>query len=144
LGYYVLAVCGLLLSFTALLYPITAFVGRVPLRRFASAVAPAQAVAVGTRSSLASLAPLVEGAGERLRLPKEVAGLVLPLSVSTFKVNRTISAPLQLYFLTHLYGLPLRPGYVLTFTLTTVLLSFTSAGLPGGSESLVTLPLYLA
>lgn len=144
LGYYVLVLSTLLLAFTALLYPVTALLGRVPLRRFAAGVAPAQAVAAGTRSSLASLPPLFEGASEHLGLPAEVAGLVLPLSVSTFKVNRAISAPLQLYFLTHLYGLPLRPGYVLSFTLTAVLLSFTSAGIPGGGESLVTLPLYLA
>lgn len=143
LGYFVLVISAVLLAFTALVYPLTAFFGRVTLRRFASGVAPAQAVAAGTRSSLASLAPLIEGAGERLRLPKDVTGLVLPLSVSTFKLNRMISAPLQLYFLTHLYGLPLRPGYVLSFMLTTILLSFTSAGLPGGGESFVTLPLYL-
>jgi proton glutamate symport protein len=143
LGHYVVAVCAMLFAFTALLYPVTAFAGRVSLRRFAAAVWPAQAVAVGTRSSLASLPPLVEGAGGGLGLPAEVSGLVLPLSVSAFKLNRTISAPLQLYFLTQLYGLPLRPGYVITFTLTTVLLSFTSPGIPGGGESLVTLPLYL-
>jgi proton glutamate symport protein len=143
-GYYVLVVSGLLLAFTALLYPVTAVFGRVPARRFAAGVAPAQAVAVGTRSSLASLAPLVEGAGRLLRLPSEVVGLVLPLSVSTFKVNRAISGPVQLYFLTQLYGLPLRPGYVLTFTAATILLSFTYAGIPSGGESLVALPLYLA
>jgi Na+/H+-dicarboxylate symporter len=143
LGHYVVAVCATLLAFTALLYPVTAFAGRVSLRRFAAGVWPAQTVAVGTRSSLASLPPLVEGAGVRLGLPAEVSGLVLPLSVSAFKLNRMISAPLQLYFLTHLYGLPLRPGYVITFTLTTVLLSFTSPGIPGGGETLVTLPLYL-
>lgn len=143
LGYYVVAVCALLFAFTALLYPVTAFFGRVSLRRFATGVWPAQAVAVGTRSSLASLPPLVEGAAGRLGLPAEVSGLVLPLSVSAFKLNRTISAPLQLYFLTQLYGLPLRPGYVITFTLTTVLFSFASPGIPGGGDGLVMLPLYL-
>lgn len=142
-GFYVLALSGLLLVFTALLYPVSSLFGRVPLRRFAAGVWPAQAVAVGTRSSLASLAPLIEGANGRLRLPTEVSGLVLPLSVSSFKLNRAISAPLQLYFLTHLYGLPLKPGYVLTFMAAELLFSFTSAGIPSGGETLATLPLYL-
>jgi proton glutamate symport protein len=143
IGYYVLALSALLVALTALLYPLTALLGRVTLRRFAAGVWPAQAVAVGTRSSLASLAPLVEGANVRLRLPAEVSGLVLPLSVSSFKLNRAVSAPLQLYFLTHLYGLPLRPGYVFTFMAAEILFSFTSAGIPSGGETLATLPLYL-
>lgn len=142
-GFYVLELSGLLLAFTALLYPVSFVLGRVPLRRFASGVWPAQAVGIGTRSSLASLAPLIEGSTERLRLPAEVSGLVLPLSVSSFKLNRAISAPFQLYFLAHLYGLPLRPGYVLTFVATEILFSFTSVGIPSSGETLATLPLYL-
>ena len=142
-GLYVLAVCGLLLAFTALLYPVTAAFGGVSLRAFAAGVWPAQAVAVGTRSSLASLAPLSEGATRRLRLPSEVSDFVLPLSVSVFKVNRAISSPLQFYFLTQLYGLPLRPGAVLTFTAAIILISFATPGIPG-SEMFAALPLYLA
>jgi proton glutamate symport protein len=143
IGLYILVVCGLLLAFTALLYPVTAVFGGVSLRAFAAGVWPAQAVAVGTRSSLASLAPLTEGATQKLRLPAEAADLVLPLSVSVFKLNRAVSSPLILYFLTQLYGLPLRPGYVLTFAATVILISFTNPGIPG-SESFATLPLYLA
>jgi Na+/H+-dicarboxylate symporter len=143
IGLYVLASCALPLAVTALLYPVTAAFGGVSLRAFAAGVWPAQAVAIGTRSSLAALAPLTEGAAGKLRLPSEVSDLVLPLSVSVFKVSRAVSAPLQLYFLTQLYGLPLRPGYVLTFAATVALLSFTTPGLPG-SQLFAMVPLYLA
>ena len=42
LVFYVVLVCGVLLLETALLYPLAALVARVPLGRFARAVAPAR------------------------------------------------------------------------------------------------------
>ena len=60
---------ALLLAATLLLYPVTAFLGRAPTGRFARGAAPAQAVAIGTRSSLAALPALVEGGQPHLGLP---------------------------------------------------------------------------
>ncbi len=143
-GYYVLILCAILLAFTILLYPVTALLGRISILEFALGSAPAQAVAIGARSSLAALGPLIDGANDRLQISTRVSGVVLPLSVSTFKLNRVVSAPLQLYFLAHLYGVSLRPGFVVTFILATILFSFTAAGIPSAGESMVSLPLYLA
>ena len=55
LGYAVLALSAILVVMTLLLYPFTALAGKVGMRRFAAAAAPAQTIAAGTRSSLASL-----------------------------------------------------------------------------------------
>ncbi|MGH7719976.1 MAG: dicarboxylate/amino acid:cation symporter, partial [Gemmatimonadaceae bacterium] len=143
LGAWVLLVCGLLLGFTAILYPIATLVGGVPLRRFAAAVAPAQVVAVSSRSSLASLPSLIDGAERRLGLPPAITGLALPLAVSTFKVNRTISSTVKFLFLATLYGIPLEATNIATFVLSVTLLSFSSPGLPS-TGTLVTLPVYVA
>ena len=51
--------------FTVLLYPLSAFGGRIRISDFARGVAPSQLVAVSTRSSLAALPALVEGARDR-------------------------------------------------------------------------------
>lgn len=143
LGWFVVVCCVLLIGFTILLYPITALLGRVSMGRFAWGVAPSQAVAMGSRSSLATLPALMEGADKRLGVPTEVGSFVLPLAVSAFKVNRTISSPLKLLFLAHVYGITLDPGTVALFIPTVMLLSFSSPGIPSGGF-LVTTPFYLA
>jgi proton glutamate symport protein len=141
---YIAIVCGLLLLFTLLLYPMTAVLGRTTIRTFARAVAPAQLVAVSTRSSVAALPALVEGGRTHLRLPAPFTGFVLPLSVSLFKVNRTLSSLVKLFFLAHVYGVALRPGAIATFLAIETILSFGTAGVPLGGMSLKGLPAYLA
>lgn len=143
IAWYLVVLSVLLVAFTAVLYPLTALLARMPIRTFARGVAPSQAVALGTRSSLASLPALMEGAQNRLALPVGVSAFVLPLAVSTFKVNRTISAPFKLLFLAHLFGIPVSPGFLVIFVASVVVLSFSSPGIPSGGF-LTTLPLYLA
>ena len=142
IGWFVVGVSALLILCTLLLYPLTALLGRVSLAKFARAVAPSQTVAAGTRSSLACLPPLLEGA-ERLDLPTEVSGFVLPLSVSTFKINAGITQPFELMFLSSMFGLTMSPAFLVSFAVTTILISFTSAGVPSGGR-LVSWPMYLA
>ena len=104
---FVAVLAILLVAFNLALYPVAALLGVVPLRTFAAAVLPAQIVGFSTRSSLASLPALLEGANRRMGLSPVVSGFVLPLAVSTFKVNRTISSPAKVMFMAYLYGIPL-------------------------------------
>jgi len=144
LGGLVLLQCGLMTAFTLLLYPATALIGRVPLGAFARAVAPAQLVALSTRSSIASLPALVEGARTHLNLPQSATSFVLPLTVSLFKVNRTISSTSKLLFLAYVFNVPLSAATIATFVLTVVVLSFSSVGVPNGGSAFKTLPAYVA
>jgi proton glutamate symport protein len=141
---FVLLVSGVLLLFTALLYPVSGIMGRTSIRAFARAAAPAQLVAVSTRSSLASLPALVQGARQHLQLSATMTGFVLPLSVSTFKVNRTISSTTKLLFLAHVFDVPLGAPELATFLVSALILSFSSVGVPGGGSAFRTLPAYLA
>jgi proton glutamate symport protein len=144
LGGLVLLQCGLMTGFTLLLYPISAIGGRVSIAAFARAVLPAQLVAASTRSSIAALPAMLEGARTHLRLPASATSFVLPLTVSLFKVNRTISSTSKLLFLAYVYGVPLSAGTIATFVATVIVLSFSSAGLPGGGSAFKTLPAYVA
>jgi len=144
LGAWIVLVSGLLLLSTALLYPASVLLGGTTLRAFARAVAPAQLVAVSTRSSIASLPALVEGARDRLKLPDAATGFVLPLSVSLFKINRTISSTAKLIFLAYVYGIPLSSRTLASFLVTVMILSFSTVGLPSGGTNFKTLPAYLA
>lgn len=118
--------------FLALLYPIVVFVARIPALTFARAVLPAQAVAIASSSSLASLPALLEGADRRLQLPPHVAGVVLPLAVSTFKVCTPLLWLIAAVFLGHFYGVPLGPTQLLAVTVTALLTSFSTPGVPHG------------
>jgi proton glutamate symport protein len=144
LGAFIVLVSGLLLLATLLLYPVTALLGRTPMRRFARAVAPAQLVAISTRSSIASLPALIEGASQHLRLPAAATAFVLPLTVALFKINRTISPTAKLLFLAHIYNIPLSAPTIVVFLATVMLLSFSTVGVPNGGSSFATLPAYLA
>lgn len=141
--FYVVLVSGLLLAFTGLLYPLTAILGGIPIRRFAQAVAPAQLVAVSTRSSLASLPALVEGGRER-GLPIAATGFVLPLAVAMFKLSMAITHPFMLLFLAHTFGVPLGVDRIVVFVGTIFLISFATLGIPGGNPGVSTLPAFVA
>lgn len=144
LGAFIVLVSALLLLATLLLYPVTALFGRIPIRKFARAVAPAQLVAVSTRSSIASLPALIEGGTDHLRLPVTATGFVLPLTVAVFKVNRTISSTAKLLFIAHVYNIPLSAQTIVAFLATVILLSFSSVGVPDGGTAFATVPAYLA
>jgi Na+/H+-dicarboxylate symporter len=144
LAWYLVALCGLLLLATLLLYPLTVAFGRTSFRRFASALVPAQIVALGTQSSLASLPALIEGGRDRLKLPEIQTGFVLPLCVSTFKVNQGIYPLFKFFLLAHVFGIPLSPQDIGSFVVVSTLLSFGVAGVPRGGGGFRTLPLFLA
>ena len=144
LGGLVLLQCGLMTAFTLLLYPITAIGGRVSIAAFARSLLQAQLVAISTRSSIASLPAMLDGARTHLQLPPSATSFVLPLTVSLFKVNRTISSTSKLLFLAYVYGVPLSATTIATFVATVIVMSFSSAGLPGGGSAFKTLPAYVA
>lgn len=143
-AYYVAVLCAIVLVVGLALYPVTAIVGRISLRRFARAAAPAQAMAIATRSSLASLPGLIEGARRELGDRPALTGFVLPLSVATFKINTPISDLVGPLFLAHLYGVPLSASQVVTMTLVTIGMSFSNPGIPSGGLFVVTAPVMLS
>lgn len=131
--YYVVAICAALVLFTFLIYPIASMVGRIPLGWFTRAVLPAQAVALSSSSSLASLPALVEGS-RALGLPLPVSGFVLPFAVSTFKAASPITWLMGTLFLAKLYGVSMSTTAAVTIVLTAVVLSFTTPGVPQGAQ----------
>ena len=73
---------------------------------FARAVAPAQVVAAGTRSSIAALPAMVEGARDELKLPASATGFVLPLPWRRSS-STDDHQPAKLLFVAHVFGVPL-------------------------------------
>jgi Na+/H+-dicarboxylate symporter len=132
LTYYIVAMATANVILIVLLYPTVWIVARVSMARFARAALPAQAVAVSTRSSLASLPALIEGAEQRLQLPESVTRVALPLAVSTFKIGSPLVWTVAAIFLARLYGVDLTVTDRLTIAATAALSSFSVPGVPHG------------
>lgn len=143
-GWYVIVLCGLVAVATLACYPVAALFGRIPIARFARAAAPAQMVAVSTRSSLASLPALVDGARRHLGDRPAITGFVLPLAVSTFKLNTPIADLVGPLFLAHLYGIDLSAAQIATMTVVCIAMSFSNPGIPSGGLFVVTAPVMLS
>lgn len=143
LGYYVGMVIVLHVVTGGGLYLLAVVAGRVPLVRFARAVFPAQAVGFTSRSSLAALPALVEGARDQLRLPAEVTGFVLPLAVSVFKLTSPIYWTLGAIFVGRLYGIELAPSQLAYIGAAAIALNAATPGIPSGGL-LIQAPVYAA
>jgi Na+/H+-dicarboxylate symporter len=143
LGFYIAAYSIASVVFTLLLYPVVASVGRIPMRDFARATFPAQAIAFSSSSSIASLPALVEGAEQRLHLPKDVTGFVLPLAVSMFKFAGPVAWTFGALFVAWFYQVELHAVQYATIAFATVFLGFAAPGVPRGAF-LMLAPLFLA
>jgi Na+/H+-dicarboxylate symporter len=130
-GYIVLTI-ALCLVVIAAMYAAAVVLGRVPLARFARAVAPAQAVALGTRSSLAALPAELRGAETHLGLPPASVAMLLPLAVATFRISVTVAIVVGTFFLAQLSGVELTLAQRVSVAATAVLLSLGVPGVPGG------------
>lgn len=128
---YVVTTAILLLIAVAAMYPLVWLRG-VPLRRFARAVAPAQGIAVSSRSSLAALPALIDGASA-LGMPERVTGFFLPFSTSLFRVGAAVALPAGALFIAALYRVDLTATKLVTIGVTSVLLTFSAPGIPNGS-----------
>lgn len=131
-GYYIVVTSGLLCIQTIALYPIASLLGGVSVMRFAEAVFPAQAIAFSSRSSLASLPGLLEGAETKLQCPSAITGFVLPLAVSVFKINTPVLFLAGACFVARLYGLSLSAADIAQIVTAGALLSFGVPAVPVG------------
>lgn len=144
LGAYIILCSAVCLLMTGLLYPLAVWVGRAPLGPLLRSLSPAQLVAMGTRSSLASLPALIEGGEKHLRLPPSVTGFVLPLTAALFKLTPVVSGVFLGVFAAHVFGITLTLIQLAYFLLFKMILSVTVVGVPRGGGGFNTLPAYTA
>lgn len=115
------------------LYPMASWLGGIPMREFAQAALPAQAVAFSSRSSLAALPAMIEAARTRLHLPEEIPSFFLPLAASVYRIGAAVGQTVGVVFIAQLYGVALGPAALASVVLTVVATSFSVPGIPGGS-----------
>ena len=144
LGHYVLTVTLMGGFILVLAYAVAVGLGRTGLVRFAGAVLPAQAVALSTQSSLASLPAMLDSAG-RLGLRASTAEFVLPLAVVIFRATSAAMNLAVVYYIAALAGIEVPPAIALAGILIAALISLSAVSLPGSISFVVSIgPIALA
>ena len=111
-------------------YAIARFAGHIPLGRFARAIAPAQAIAASTQSSIATL-PAMMVSAERLGIDERDAAVILPMAVATFKITAPSNTLLMALALAWMAGVDVSPLQIAVALPLAVLSSLAILGMPG-------------
>ena len=128
--HYIVIVSAVGIVIWMLAYPLAVFGGRVPLGRFARAVAPSQAVAISTQSSLASL-PAMLRSSEAVGVQPATAGVVLPLAVAIFRATGPGMNVAVVLYVAHWYGIELGPLQIAAGIAAAAITTLGAVSLPG-------------
>jgi Na+/H+-dicarboxylate symporter len=128
--HYIVIVSSLGFIVLLLAYPVAALFGRVSIARFARAVAPAQAVAISTQSSLASL-PTMLAASESLGAAPATSGIVLPIAVAIFRATSPAMNLAVALYIAHWLGVTIGPGALAAGVCTAAITTMGAVSLPG-------------
>jgi Na+/H+-dicarboxylate symporter len=130
LAHYIALVAAIGATILVAGYLVAIFAARQRPTAFARAVAPAQAVALSTQSSLASL-PAMLNSCRRLGLADTTAEFVLPLAVALFRATSpAMNLAVSIYVASPM-GLALSPAVLVTGLAVTMLTTLGSVSLPG-------------
>ena len=141
-GLYIVVYSVATVVMTLALYPVVSALSGIPVRRWASAVLPAQLIAFTSSSSVASLPSMLEAVNGPLALPSRAGGFVLPLAVSTFKIAAPVSWSIGACFIGWFYGVPLHASQMGIIAFAAVFLAFAGPGVPNGAFLMLT-PLFV-
>lgn len=141
-SYILLAALLTVAVLVVLVYPAAVLAGGVPLGRLVRACAPAQAVALSSRSTMASLPAMIDAA-RALGVAERVTVFVVPLAASMLRVGSAVGQTVAVLFAARLFDVSIAPLHLVAILIVTVLTTFTVPGIPGGSI-VVMVPILLA
>jgi Na+/H+-dicarboxylate symporter len=124
----VISVVGILVTLAA--YPLAVVSGRVSLGRFTRGLIAPQAVAISTRSSLASLPAMLTSA-RTLGIREQVADVALPISVALFRATGPAMNVAVAFYVAHWLGLQPSLGQMIAATAVGAVMSYGAVSLPG-------------
>lgn len=126
-------VLALLAHVVIVLLPALRLGARLSVRAFFASVSDALLLAFSTASSNAALPVSMAAARDRLGVPRDIVGFVLPAGASLNKNGAAAYKAVTAIFLAQIYGVSLTPGVLLTIAATSTLAAFAGTGVPGSS-----------
>jgi proton glutamate symport protein len=130
LGHYVALISAVGILVTLAGYPLARIAGSVSLGAFARGLIAPQAVAISTRSSLASL-PAMLTAARGLGVRDQVADVTLPISVALFRATGPAMNVAVAFYVAHWLGLEPTLGQMIAATAVGAVMSYGAVSLPG-------------
>ena len=128
--HYILSVSAIGVAVLIAAYGVAVLIARQGLLRFARAVLPAQAMAISTQSSLASLPAMLVGC-RALGLRETTGELVLPLAVALFRATGPAINLAVAIYAAKLAGMELTPLMLATGVAVALVTTIGSVSLPG-------------
>ena len=130
LGHYVVVISAVGVLVTLLGYPLAVIAGRIGFSRFTKAMIAPQAVAISTRSSLASL-PAMLAAARAMGIREQVADVTLPISVALFRATGPAMNVAVAFYVAHWLGLEPSLAQFIAATAVGAVMSYGAVSLPG-------------
>lgn len=138
LAHYILTVSAMGAVVLVGAYLLAFVVGRISPLRFARALIPAQAVAISTQSSLASLPAMLASAGA-MGVRERTADFVLPLAVAIFRATSPAMNLAVVIYVAALAGVELSPMLMIAGVAVAFIISVGSVSLPGSISFVISI-----
>jgi len=130
LGHYVVLISVIGILVTLLGYPLAVVFGRVSLPAFTKSMIAPQAVAISTRSSLASL-PAMIAASRAMGIRDQVSDVTLPISVALFRATGPAMNVAVPFYVAHWLGLEPTLTQMIAAVAVGAVMSYGAVSLPG-------------
>ena len=123
---------------------VALFGAGISLGRFTRAIAPAQAVAFSTQSSLATL-PTMLRAAHKLDVPAAASGVTLPMAVAVFRATSPAMNLAVAIYIAYWFGYTLTPAQIAIGVAAAATTTMGSVGIPGQASFVTSIaPICLA
>ena len=130
LGHYVLIISAIGVLVTLAAYPLAAIAGNVGMRLFSRGLIAPQAVAISTRSSLASL-PAMLASARAMGIREEVSDVSLPIAVALFRATGPAMNIAVAFYVAHWLGLQPSLTQMIAATAVGAVMSYGAVSLRG-------------
>jgi Na+/H+-dicarboxylate symporter len=131
LGVYILTVLVGLACLLVLYLVLVTVLGRANPFEFASKITSAQLLAFSTSSTAAVMPLSIKTAVEKLKVPENISGLIIPLAATVNMAGTALYQAVAIIFLAQLSGLQLSYGELSLIVVTLVASSIGAPGTPG-------------
>ena len=142
--HYVIIVSAIGIVIWLAAWPLAFFGARISPLKFTRAVAPSQALAFSTQSSLACL-PAMLRATEKLGVPVAASGVVLPMAVAIFRATGPAQNFAVALYIAYWFGIELTPMQIAFGIAAGATTTMGAVGIPGQASFITSIaPICLA
>ena len=129
----VMYIVGLILAVVVMIFAYFLFLSLMKISpvRFWKSFLPAFGIAFGTSSSNAALPVAIENAQDPFKMKREIASFAISLGTALKRDGACIMQGFNALFIAQLFNIELTPTLIISVMISTVIVSFSTAGVPG-------------